>query len=397
MKQKTTDLTVVVRGKTRKITEYVVKGRPYFKIRVEGTWLAGPTPDEVRRKIRDHMAGLDRTEKLAEAGQSRGLTVGQMLDGWMREEVFNPDKKKVDRTKIYYRRQRDFLAKLDSVCLADLRDKHIRDLLNEYRDGETGLATRYKIATTMSTALNWAWREMKWISENPMRPSTIPHYKPERLKPWSPEDVIAFRDHPAVRKLPRYNAFILGFGTALREGEILALHWEDVDLGAATAYIHRIVAKYETGKINDKGKPVESYRLEERVKQGENEDGRVKLPPFVVNALLAQRERLANEGLADCPLVFPTANRTFVTPRNFLRDWAKAVKAAGLRYIRFHGVRHTVGSILAEEEGLPSRAITVAFRHKNSRTQEEYTKRVRIDPLAEMAANALERRFGATT
>lgn len=59
-----------------------------------------------------------------------------------------------------------------------------------------------------------------------------PPVEPRELNPWSLDKSLAFLE--AARSDPLYPAFVLAVALGLRRGEILGLHWRDVDLGRRT-------------------------------------------------------------------------------------------------------------------------------------------------------------------
>jgi integrase len=112
--------------------------------------------------------------------------------------------------------------------------------------------------------------------------------------------------------------------TGMRRGELLALRWRDVDFTAATV---RIRASFAAGAVT-------------APKSGKIRA--VPLAPEVAAALagLARREHFMGED----ELVFPGELGGHLDGSALRRRYKAALKAAGLRELRFHDLRHTFGT-----------------------------------------------------
>jgi integrase len=118
--------------------------------------------------------------------------------------------------------------------------------------------------------------------------------------------------------------FLTAAFTGLRQGELVALRWRDVDF--AGSYI-RVTASYTNGELSTpKSGKVRS----------------VPMAPEVGEALarLGQRERFI--GPDDIVFVGLAGGRLDASA--LLRRYRAALRAAGLRPLRFHDLRHTFGT-----------------------------------------------------
>jgi integrase len=126
----------------------------------------------------------------------------------------------------------------------------------------------------------------------------------------------------------------------MREGELLALKWRNVDLSNATLQI-QLAAKIVNGQ----------YFIEET--KTRHSRRRIALSPTAVEALKHHKRRQNEERLAagarwvDTDLVFPNTIGKLMDPRGFRRRWFdKMLERAGLPHIRFHDARHTAATLL---------------------------------------------------
>jgi integrase len=160
----------------------------------------------------------------------------------------------------------------------------------------------------------------------PLNPVTGVERHPVRLAGdidvFSPEEVWAL-----VRKADSEQdgaLFLTAAFTGLRRGELLALRWRDVDFAGSTV---RVRASYAAGALTSP------------------KSGKVRavpLAPEVAKALakLAKRDRFTSED----DLVFAGETGSYLDGSALRRRYKHALKAAALRPLRFHDLRHTFGT-----------------------------------------------------
>jgi len=132
-------------------------------------------------------------------------------------------------------------------------------------------------------------------------------------------------------------AILVALRTGMRQGEILALRWEDVDLVAGRINVRRNVV---WGHI---GTP----------KSGKGRE--IALGNEVLAALKAHRHLRG-------PLVFCSMDGEMLTPGELKWPLWRACKKAGLRFVGWHVLRHTFASHLAMR-GAPLKAIQELLGH----------------------------------
>jgi integrase len=150
--------------------------------------------------------------------------------------------------------------------------------------------------------------------------------------------------------------WIVGLALGLRQGEVLGLWWDDVDLDAGTVRVRRALQRRRmAGLVFIEPKTARSRRT-------------VSLPHPLVFALRAHRTRQLEERLAagsmwkgsDC--VFTTECGAPIDPRNDYRAFKKLLRSAELRDARLHDLRHTAASLLLLQ-GVSPRVVMEVLGH----------------------------------
>jgi integrase len=135
--------------------------------------------------------------------------------------------------------------------------------------------------------------------------------------------------------------FILALCTGMRQGELLALKWADVNLDRGSLLIRASLRALRGG----------GYAFNPpKTKAGRRT---ITLTSAMIDALKAHRKRQNEERLflgeawTDLDLVFPSQIGTPHDARNLANiHFARVLKKAGLPRIRFHDLRHTCATLM---------------------------------------------------
>ena len=134
--------------------------------------------------------------------------------------------------------------------------------------------------------------------------------------------------------------FTMAIVTGMRCGELLALRWQDIDLGDCRLQVKRTVRYIKGyGHIESEPKTVKSRR-------------QIRLPLFVVEVLLrhkVQQEEQRKESAGawvERDSVFATAKGNYIALTTLRRALNSILKKAGLPHLRFHDLRHSAATIL---------------------------------------------------
>jgi integrase len=178
------------------------------------------------------------------------------------------------------------------------------------------------------------------VTANPTAGVAVPHDRGEEVRVASREEATEL-----LEALPEAERafWATALYTGLRSGELRALRWSDIDLGARVIKVRR--------SWDDGGEEVEPKTRGSR--------RNVPIVPRLARALERHRQLTGRSGRG---LVF---GRTASQPaeRSTIRRRARAAwKAAGLDPITVHGCRHTAASYLIAS-GLNAKAVSTILGH----------------------------------
>jgi integrase len=139
----------------------------------------------------------------------------------------------------------------------------------------------------------------------------------------------------------------------LRQGELVALRWRDVDW---TAGVVRVRRSYTRGRFT-----LPKSRRSTRA---------VPMADRLAGELERHYQRAAFRGDGDLVFAHPNTGGPYDASR-LRKRFKAAVARAGLREVRFHDLRHTFGTLMAAA-GAPLRAIQEWMGHRDYKTTSIY-------------------------
>jgi integrase len=326
------------------------------------------TREDVAAAVARVLADAQRGKVAASDGR---LTVAAYLEQWL-EVAVAPRVRR--RTLVFYESHvRNYLIPaIGSVRLARLTVHDVQRLLNGL-GGRISPRTVAHVRGTLRGALRMA---IKWglLTENVAQLTDAPRQVQHEISPLSVDEsqrlLTVAGDALGGRLKP---LLTVALATALRQGELLALRWADVDLERRTLTVRHTL---EHIPLSAKGREA-AYEFAEPKSRA----GRRTLPLIAAaaEALAAQRVRCLELRLAagtrwrEHDLVFPSSIGTPLGARNLYRDYQKLLAEAGLPRKRFHDLRHSTATYLLAA-GVDMKTISGLLGHSQiSLTANTYT------------------------
>ena len=235
---------------------------------------------------------------------------------------------------------------LGATQLSELTSEMVGEFLEErkcfgnHRPGSSGLGeeTMRHIHRLLQQCLDQAVRD-GLMADNPARAF---HYsKPTKvnanvLTPLEMEDYL-----DAAEQLGYLPMFMLALTTGIRQGELIALKWSDLDIESRTLTVAE-------------NRAVERRELVEYGRQTRS----IRLTPEVVDLLIREHSKHPSS-----PLVFmhPATLKPY-SPQMVRRMHNEIIKKAGIEHIRYVDLRHTC-AILALKNGTDAKELAQMLGH----------------------------------
>jgi integrase len=141
--------------------------------------------------------------------------------------------------------RRHVIPTLGRTKLKNLTTDHIRRFRRKKLDEGLSTRTVQCLLFLLRKALQQAVED-RLIPRNVAQGVKVSQVGKEEIRPLSPEQIKRFLE---VAKGDRFDAlYVLAIHTGLRQGELLGLLWEDVDLEARTVCVRRTLSGAEGGR-----------------------------------------------------------------------------------------------------------------------------------------------------
>ncbi len=300
--------------------------------RVIGEFASGQNRAEIKRAIRQHP------------------TFGDVFDDLIEHKRNKHGKPLSDRTKAEYRAaMRLHLAPFKARKMSEISHEQVAALHSKV--GKTAPIQANRVKALVSSVYGHALKRRLYVGENPA--AAITGFAENRRDRFIQRD-----EFPALfdslAQDPQRDFFLLALLTGARRSNVLSMRWSDLDL---TDGIWRVEMTKNAMPQN------------------------VTLSPEAV-AVLAARRQAAKKG---AEFVFPGVGKSghMVEPKT---AWARIVRRAGLRGLRIHDLRRTLGSWQAKT-GASLVVIGKSLNHLSSKTTEIYA-RLDLDPVRQSVNTA---------
>lgn len=253
----------------------------------------------------------------------------------------------------------------------------VRELIGALeRKGLSPKTIRNVIGTLGAVYKFAAHLDRRWTTTNPTEGVTLPvAITTDEIRFLTPEQIRQLLDSvpEGIYQASDRILFATAAWTGLRQGELRALRWEDVDPKARRIRVRRSIV---LGQV-DTPKSARAVRS-------------VPLTTELAAMLKQLRASAAHRGDAD--LVFGHPQTGEPQPRaNIGRRFSSALETAGLPERRFHDLRHSYGTAMAAA-GVPMRTLQALMGHRDHATTLRYAD---YSPAGHEAAMA-EAAFGAS-
>lgn len=282
------------------------------------------------------------------------VTVAEFLERWLADAVTNSVKPSTLKRNAAIVRQH-LIPALGNLPLTKLSALHVQAYYNQAlasgrldddgnsTDEPLSAATIRRHHAVLHKALGQA---VKWglLARNVADLVEPPRVSRKVGRTLDAEQVGRLLD--AARDTGRRALYLTAVATGLRQGELLALRWQDVDFQQRAITVRRTLVS-----VGNQAKGIRPRFAEPKTDAGVR---RVTMPAGLAEELqrlsvTQELERVqAGPEYEDYGLVFCTDTGRPISPRNLVRQFKSLLQKAGLPNVRFHDLRHTHASLLLE-------------------------------------------------
>jgi len=296
------------------------------------------TDKKLAKRIHDKVMGQIAEGKWFEGSLGKHNTFKEMMDRYMSEHSI-PTKASSERD---FSSLSHLLPFFGSRPISEISPKLIYEYKNKRRSDGASPCTINRELALMKHAFNMAVREWEWITANPVIRVSMEKEPPSRDR-W-----LTYEEEEALlSKSPQWlkEITIFAIETGCRREEILSLTWKDVDIFKKVV---TIFAK-KTGDRRNIPLTTKAFDILKSKEKARTKRGSIK------------REEI----------VFAHPGRQKVNFHTLRWAFEKALEKAEIEGFRFHDLRHTFASRLAQQ-GVDPYTIQKLMGHKTFTTTQRY-------------------------
>lgn len=248
------------------------------------------------------------------------------------------------------------LPEFENIPLANLKPLNIQQfytkLLNEKQLNHN---TVRKIHTMLVNALDRAVK-FDMISKNPAKQVDPPKETKAEMEVWDVDEVHTFLS--VAKESHLYMVYLIAINTGMRQGEILGLSWDGVNLEDGIIYVSQTLS-------NDGKTIIATTKTAAGMRT-------IAIPEELAadlkrHKLEQKKHRLKMGSLyTDLNLVCATSIGTTVSASNLRRNFNIFIKKANVKKIRFHDLRHTHATLMLKQ-GIHPKIVSERLGHADTR------------------------------
>lgn len=355
--------------------------------------VSAKTETEVIRKVRE----LERNRDAGNLRKSgKRWTVAAWLTHWV-ENIAGPSVRRNTLAGYRVAVNTHLIPGLGQHRLERLLPDHLERFYTKMVEQGSAPGTAHQAHRTIRAALNEAVRRGH-LGRNPVLLARAPRLTETEIEPFTVDEVKALLLAAGQRRNAARWAVALALG--LRQGEVLGLHWGDVNFAEGWVRVRRgrMRPTYAHGCDKSCGKAA-GYCPEREQTRPDADDvksraGRrtVGLPAALIAILKLHREAQDLERETACQLwragdwVFTDEVGRPVNPSTDYHAWKRLLRDARLRDSRLHDARHTAATVLLilgvseravmSVMGWASTSMAVRYQHVTAGIRADIAQRV---------------------
>ena len=345
-----------------KKTNYTKNGKNYYRIhrKINGKYeeFYGKTKSEAEDKYYER-------KKEVELGiiQSKDVTLDSLMHKWI-YEIKKYDDIKPSTFESYEGTYRNYVKNSDiaNLKLFNIKSIILQEHYNKLSKNGFSSSKIKKLNKLLYQFFKYTIKE-GYINRNPAENITIPKLEKENIKKDEEIEYYTEKEVKQIKKALTKNKelellLLFALGTGLRQGELLALRYSDIDYEKMQLHVNRTTkTSYVFNEDNKKER--KQMFLEPKTK---NSKRIVDIPSNIFNRL---EKKNTDE------LIF-TDNGKVWDARKLYRHWLYFLKENKLPIKKFHALRHTYATLLLSK-GVELITVSKLLGHSSVQITEIYS------------------------
>ena len=361
-------------------TNIEVNGKNYYRV----TRTVGRKADGTAIRKQFYGSGINEANAKADeyinniknglVNNFENVSLNDIMNTWLFDVLHNSSKIKPSTFQRYESIYRKYIkeSEIAGLKLANINTLKMQQFYNKLSKTYSYSQLKY-LNSVLKTFFNWCI-DSGYILRNPCLKVDIKGNKNEIIINHKQEVEILSEDEISTIKkhLKGSNMellILLDLATGLRQGELLALNWEDIDLKNKTLTVNKSVKEvyiYE----DENNRHIETIF---QVPKTQNSFRTISIPDALIHVLKNEKNKNG--------LLFHDNNGNPLRAKNVSYQWKKILKDCNIPHKKFHAIRHTYASMLlkngvdietvAELMGHTAISITQIYLHSSANQKQD--------------------------
>lgn len=325
-----------------KKTNVVINGKEYYRItktigyKADGTPVRKPFYGESKKDAEDKANEFMSKIKNGMALDYQNVTINELIYKWLFQIKLN--EVKASSFQSYEGTYRNYIkdSKIAGLKVYNTKSIHIQEYYNEL--GKTKTYSQIKKLNKLLKSFFIYAESEGYVLRNPCNNISIPNQNAVKSKKQDDIEYFSEKEIKELKKTIKGNTFepliLTALGTGLRQGELLALKWQNVDLKNKYLKVEETLKKVYVFD-SDGNKNLETLIQKPKTT---NSIRTVDLPDKIVDLL----KSLPQNG----EFVFCDEAGNPYSAKTIFGNWKRILAPTKIPYKKFHSLRHTYATML---------------------------------------------------